>query len=65
MATTPQRDPMQDPAVLRGERKLTVEERRKLLERFVAEVRPFVPKDWDLDAELEAEHRAVLAGHDI
>lgn len=64
MATTPQSEPLKTTGV-NPERKLSFEERVQAIEAWRREIAPFVPKDWDLDAELEAEHRAVLAGHEI
>lgn len=65
MATTPQSAAPEIPPFPDGPSKLTLEERIELIQRLREELAPLVPKTWDLDAELEAEHRAVLAGHDI
>lgn len=63
MATTPQSVPEMDERPLG--RKPTYEEFADAIRRFRAEVGEEKLAAWDLDAEMEAEHQAILNGADI
>jgi len=62
MATTPRSDPLANVETLLPKREYTYEEVVELVRAFQESVAPYIPKDWDQDAELKAEHEAVLAG---